>query len=211
MSEDNEVRQPLPEKQVKAEKRAKKKNERGMTPFGRFWHQYGYLFMTVIVMLVLFRGVFLLGFVTSGSMETTLPTHSVFLGWHLPYLAGDPLPERGDIVLFSSVELDETLVKRVVGLPGETVTFSDGYVWIDGVALEEEYLPVQGITYAQKEGDSFTVPEDCVFMLGDHRDNSLDSRHWQSPYVPVSNIRARALVDVSLWPGNTWIGVRIVG
>lgn len=198
-------------KPIKPEKPEKGKNERGMSPMRRFFHNYGYLFVTVAVMLVLFRGIFLLGFVTSGSMETTLPTHSVFLGWHLSYLIGDPKPERGDIVLFSSDELGETLVKRVVALPGETVTFSDGYVWVDGTQLEEAYLPVKGITYPQTQGDTFVVPEDYVFMLGDHRDNSLDSRYWQDPYVPITNIQARALVDISLWPGNTWIGVRRVG
>lgn len=179
--------------------------------FRAFWKNYGYLFTTVIVMVILFRGIFLLGYVTSGSMETTLPTRSVFLSWRLSYLVGDPMPERGSIVLFDSDELDQTLVKRVVGLPGETVSFQDGQVLIDGVALEEKYLPVQGITYPLSDGDTFTVPEGCVFLLGDHRDNSLDSRFWQEPFIPVSNIRSRALVDISLLPGNSWLGVRRVG
>ncbi len=214
MSEEKNERQELPQKAQKpekVEKPEKETNERGKMTFGRFLRSYGYLFATVIVMLALFRGIFLLGFVTSGSMETTLPTHSVFLGWHLSYAVGDPVPERGDIVLFNSDELGETLVKRVVGLPGETVSFRDGQVLINGTALEEAYLPVQGITYPLNEGDSFTVPDGCVFLMGDHRDDSLDSRFWQEPFVPVSNIRSRALVDISLWPGNTWLGVRRVG
>lgn len=214
MSEEKNERQKLPQKTQKLEKTEKPEkgtDERGKMTFGRFLRNYGYLFVTVIVMLVLFRGIFLLGFVTSGSMETTLPTHSVFLGWHLSYAVGDPVPERGDIVLFDSEELGQTLVKRVVGLPGDTVSFRDGQVLINGTALDETYLPVQGITYPQNEGDSFTVPDGCVFLLGDHRDNSLDSRFWQEPFVPVFNIRARAMVDISLWPGNTWLGVRRVG
>lgn len=214
MSEEKDGRQELPqkaEKLEKPEKPEKETNERGKVAFGRFMRNYGYLFTTVIVMLVLFRGIFLLGFVTSGSMESTLPTHSVFLSWHLSYALGDPMPERGDIVLFDSDELGQTLVKRVVGLPGETISFQNGQVLVNGSALEETYLPVQGITYPQNEEDSFTVPDGCVFLLGDHRDNSLDSRFWQDPFIPVSNIRARALVDISLWPGNTWLGVRRVG
>ena len=211
MSEEKKERRELPRKAEKPRKPEKETNARGKLTFGAFLRSYGYLFVTVAVMLALFRGIFLLGFVTSGSMETTLPTHSVFLSWHLSYAMGDPTPSRGDIVLFDSDELGETLVKRVVGLPGETVSFRDGRVLVDGTALEEEYLPVQEITYPRSEGDSFTVPEGCVFLLGDHRDDSLDSRFWQDPFVSVSNIRARALVDISLWPGNTWLGVRRVG
>lgn len=202
---------PLPEKGEKAfkkQKPEKKKNERGMSPFRRFIHNYGYLFVTVAVMVALFRGVFLLGFVTSGSMEPTLPTHSVFLGWHLSYLVGDPQPDRGDIMLFTSDELGETLVKRVIGLPGDTVSFDGGCVYVNGELLEEDYLSVQGATYPQNQGDSFTVPEDRVFLLGDNRNNSLDSRYWQDPFIPISNMQARAMVDFSLLPNNTWFGVR---
>lgn len=186
-------------------------NKRGKKAVGRFLHNYGYLIAVVLVLLVLFRGVFLLGFVTSGSMEPTLPEHSLFLSWHLSYAVADSVPERGEIVLFTSDELGQALVKRVVGLPGETVSFQDGQVLINGTALDETYLPDQGITYPRNEGDSFTVPDGCVFLLGDHRDNSLDSRFWQEPFIPVSSIRARALVDLSLWPGNTWRGVRRLG
>lgn len=183
----------------------------GTSPVGAFFHKYGYLVITALVMVVLFRGIFLLGFVTSGSMETTLPTHSVFLSWHLSYLLGDPVPQRGDIVLFKSDELGEDLVKRVIGIPGDTVSFAGGYVYVNGERLEEDYLPAQGITYPEAEGDTFTVPDGCIFLLGDHRDNSLDSRYWAQPYIPVSNILSRAMVDVSLLPGNSWIGVRAVG
>lgn len=183
----------------------------GKSPVGVFFHKYGYLVVTTLVMVVLFRGIFLLGFVTSGSMETTLPTHSVFLSWHLSFLLSDPVPERGDIVLFKSDELGEDLVKRVIGVPGDTISFSDGYVYVNGERLTEDYLPVQGITYPATDCDTFTVPEGCIFLLGDHRDNSLDSRYWDQPYIPVSNILSRAMVDISLLPGNSWIGVRAVG
>ena len=174
----------------------------------RIWDATGYLIVPAAVVFLLLGVIFSLAWVPSSSMEPTLPTHSYFLGWRLSYLTGDPAPERGDIIMFRSDELDELLVKRVVGLPGDTVSLADGYVYINGAALEEDYLSVQGYTWPLTDTDTFTVPEGCVFVMGDNRTNSLDSRAWNDPYVPVEKIRAKALVDVAFWPNCTWKGVR---
>ncbi|MGM9661559.1 MAG: signal peptidase I [Oscillospiraceae bacterium] len=82
--------------------------------------------------------------------------------------------ERGDIVVFSSEELgQENLVKRVIGLPGEHVQIFGGSVYIDGELLQEPYLEAGLAT----EGDvDLTVSEGCVFLLGDNRSVSIDSR-----------------------------------
>lgn len=185
--------------------------ERKETPVGRFFHRYGYLVVTVAVMVVLLKGVFNLAYVPSGSMEPTLPTRSVFLGLRLPWLLGNPTPDQGDIMMFYSQEYQEVMVKRVIGLPGQTVSFADGVVLVDGRVLEEDYLPAGTETWPRQEGDSFTVPEGCVLLLGDHRNNSQDSRYWENPYMPLEALRAKALVDISLLPGNTWIGLRGLG
>ena len=66
----------------------------------RLWHDYGYLVVTLAVVFVLFRVLLQLAYVPSGSMETTIPTKSLLVGWRLPYVVSDPLPERGDIVTF---------------------------------------------------------------------------------------------------------------
>ena len=82
----------------------------------RIWDATGYLIVPAVVVFLLLGVIFSLAWVPSGSMEPTLPTKSYFLGWRLPYFFGNPTPERGDIVMFRSEELDELLVKRVIGL-----------------------------------------------------------------------------------------------
>ena len=118
-----------------------------------FWSDYGYLLVTAAVVFLLFRVIFQLAWVPSGSMETAIPTKSLLLSLRLPYLVSDPVLERGDVVTFQSDELGKLLVKRVIGLPGEEVSFSNGYVYVNGQKLEELYLNLRGITkYAGCEG-----------------------------------------------------------
>jgi signal peptidase I len=92
----------------------------------------------------------------------------------------DP-PQRGDIVvLHPPYASDEPYIKRVIGLPGETVTFAGGAVLIDGVPLHEDYID-PGITRCSGgEFCSLVVPADSVFVLGDNRVDSTDSRDFGS-------------------------------
>lgn len=160
-----------------------------------FWHDYGYLLITVLVVLVLCRGVFQLAFVPTGSMETTIPTNSLLIAWRLPYLVSDPVPERGDVAIFWDEEMNKILVKRTVGLPGEEISFDNGYTYVNGQKLEEDYLPQQGITQSDQV---FQVPEESLFMMGDNRMGSWDSRFLTQPYIPVHEVQGRALVCVPL-------------
>mgnify|MGYP000789366860 CR=1 FL=1 len=107
-------------------------------------------------------------------------------------------------------ELDKLLVKRVIGLPGDTVSFSGGYVYINGQRLEEKYLDQQGGTISPDQS-SFTVPEGCLFFLGDNRSGSNDARYWEESYIPVGNVKARVLLAISLTGGSSWQGVRAIG
>lgn len=183
-------------------------NEKGTWTLKRFWREWREVILILATVFVVFKFVIQIAWVPSGSMETTLPTKSVLFGWHLPYLLADPVPERGDVVTFWNEELGKVLVKRVIGLPGEEVSFSGGYVYIDGVRLEEPYLPVQGVTESE---NTFTVPEGCIFVLGDNRTGSHDSRFWADPYVPVEEILAKPFVVVSIGSGNSWQGIRLIG
>ena len=158
-----------------------------------FWANYGYLLVTAAVVLLVFRVLLQLAYVPSGSMEMTIPTDSLLVSWQMPYLVSDPQPQRGDVITFWNREMGKLLVKRVIGLPGEEITFSGGYVYIDGQRLEEDYLPAQGITRSDK---TFVVPEGCLFMMGDNREHSTDSRYWDDPYTRVSDVRARVLICI---------------
>ena len=142
---------------------------------------------------MLFRIIFQLAYVPSGSMETTLPTKSLLLGWRLPFVVSDPTPERGDIVTFYSDELGKLLVKRVIGLPGDVITVRDKRLYRNGMPVEEKYIRYEQPNIIEPIRDNFgpvTVPPDKYFVMGDNRDNSLDSRFWG--FVDRGAIQAKA-------------------
>jgi signal peptidase I len=112
---------------------------------------------------------------------------------------------RGDVVVFKYPEEPERdFVKRVIGLPGETLELREKRVYIDGQRLDEPYvfyLEPPGQMTGQHEATSFDlrerygpviIPPDSYFMMGDNRDNSQDSRYWG--FLPRSYVKGRALM-----------------
>ena len=174
----------------------------------RLWDDYGYMVITLAVVFVLFRIVFQLAYVPSGSMETTLPTKSLLLGWRLPFVVSDPTPERGDIVTFYSDELGKLLVKRVIGLPGDHITFRDGYTYVNGEKLAEGYVIEQGVT--DSSPTEFNVPEGHIFLMGDNRPGSYDCRAFSQPYIPLKKVESRVLLAISIGSSQSWQGVHWV-
>ena len=174
----------------------------------RLWKDYGYMVITLAVVFVLFRIVFQLAYVPSGSMETTLPTKSLLLGWRLPFVVSDPTPERGDIVTFYSDELGKLLVKRVIGLPGDHITFRDGYTYVNGEKLAEGYVIEQGVT--DSSPTEFNVPEGHIFLMGDNRPGSYDCRAFSQPYIPLEKVESRVLLAISIGSSQSWQGVHWV-
>ena len=132
--------------------------------------------ITVIIAIIFFKCIILLGFIPSESMEPTVNKGNIAIVNGLAYINKEP--QRGDIVVFKSSELNDTLIKRVIGLPGETISFEDGYMYIDGQLCYEEYIGKDVETSCLK---TFEVPEGCYFLLGDNRENSLDARYWNNP------------------------------
>ena len=104
-------------------------------------------------------------------------------------------PRRGDIVVIDSAEQSEMLIKRVVGLPGETVEVRNGNVYVNGEILEEDWTVRHGgVNYGPR-----TIPPLHVFVLGDNRGASNDSRNFGP--VPIQDIVGHAWI--SYWPpGN---------
>ena len=135
--------------------------------------------------------------VPTGSMEHTIEVDDCILGYQLAYVFSKP--ERGDIVIFPYPDEPETTyVKRIIGLPGETVEIKDGAVYIDGNPIEEPYLKEE----MQGAYGPYEVPEGCYFMLGDNRNSSADSRRWKNTYLKEEDIMAKVLFRYS--PSFQW-------
>ena len=128
--------------------------------------------------------------IPSASMEPTIMTGDRLIGNRLAYINSEP--QRGDIVIFLFPDNEkEYFIKRVIGLPGETVKIKAGKVYINDSAEpldEHEYI------HDTPLGDfgPFTVPEGAYFMMGDNRNNSMDSRYWNQPYVFREKILGKA-------------------
>ena len=85
--------------------------------------------------------------------------------------------------------MEDFVVKRVIGVLGDVISFKDGYVFINNEMLDESaYIPHTVKTNSEKQ---FVVPEDCCFVLGDNREKSLDSREFENPYIPRSDIQGK--------------------
>jgi len=139
-------------------------------------------------------------YIPSTSMSPTLHVDDCILVPKLTYGLRVPFsrdaviswsnPTRGEVVVFNreddptTLRIDEsarTMVKRVIGLPGDQVAIRGSQVFVNGEPLTEPYARWQrgGVS----EEQTFTVPEHALFMLGDNRDESYDSRFWAQPFV----------------------------
>ncbi len=144
----------------------------------------------LIISFVLNNYVIVNAQVPTGSMESTVMTNDRVFAFRLSYLLEEQ--KRGDIVVFPFPD-DESVnyLKRIIGLPGETIEIIDGKVYINNSKepLKEDYLKETPTgTYGPYE-----VPDDSYFMLGDNRNVSLDSRYWDNTYVKKDKIMGKVI------------------
>ena len=152
---------------------------------------------TLILAIILFLGINLVSariLVDGASMEPTLATGERVIVNRLSYRFGTP--QIGDIIVFHFPRNpSEEYIKRVIGLPGDTVQVKNGSVYIDGQLLNESYIDVK-TNYT----GSWQVPEGQLFVLGDNRNNSSDSHDWGT--VPMDYVVGKAILVY--WPPTDW-------
>ena len=182
--------------------------------------------LTIGVLAVLvFRGMVAQAYqIPSGSMERTLlvgdyiyinkmlygPEIDLGVGGHQLLhhrFPGFRKPERGDIIVFRyPLDLRKDFIKRCVAVEGQTVALRNKVLYVDGKKQNEPYVLHEDDRMIPRElspRDNFgpiTVPEGRIFMMGDNRDNSLDSRFWGP--LPVALVKGRAIFRYFSWDGE---------
>ncbi|MGK7937820.1 MAG: signal peptidase I [Xenococcaceae cyanobacterium] len=142
-------------------------------------------------------------YIPTSSMEPTLEINDHLIIEKISYLVRSP--QRGDVVVFSPTEtlqaqkFKDAFIKRVIGLPGDTVEVKSGKVYVNGQALTEKYIEEA----PQYKYGPVTVPEHQYLVLGDNRNNSYDSHYWG--FVPRQNLIGQAIVRY--WPLNRLGGI----
>lgn len=153
----------------------------------RFYIKCAGAVLVIAVVLGVYNSNFKLEKSVSESMEPTIMVGDYGFLYKKAYK--NSTPKNGDMIVFKYN--GETGGKRVMGTPGDTITFKDGYVYRNGKKVNEDYLPSDDTeTNCIRE---FKVPADSVFVLGDNREVSYDSRFWKHPYVSYSDIKGKIL------------------
>lgn len=180
------------------------------TSFGRLLREWGPVLFAAVVIALFVRLVLVQAYhIPSASMVPTLEEGDRVVVNRLSYQFGEI--ERGQVVVFKKpqgTDGENDLIKRVIGLPGETIRFVDNQVYINGLRLDEPYLAAQdstrprltipGCAQVSPASDTCVIPEGKIFMMGDNRLGSSDSRVFGP--IETDSVVGRAFLRV--WPLN---------
>lgn len=168
-----------------------KKSNKESTQDERFrsiYHEIVFLIGTIITFFVLFK-VVTFNHVPSESMENTIRINSIiFISRNVKTI------NRYDIITFNKTiekdgkKISDNLIKRVIGLPGDTLTFSDNNIYVNGDLVDDSFVKYKTFTY---KNETIVVPDEKYFVMGDNRGNSYDSRNWG--FVDRSEIKGKAI------------------
>lgn len=146
------------------------------------------ILIAIIIALAINNGLVVNATVPTSSMETTIMVGDRVIANRLAYLNEEPA--RGDIVVFIQDEDNgKPYVKRLIGLPGDTVEIINGTVYIDGTKLEEPYADEEDT----RSFGPYEVPSEHYFFLGDNRSVSKDARLWNNPYIEKEKILGKVI------------------
>ena len=185
----------------KPEKQSEKSNEEKQSVIAEIFDYYELCIFSICAVIVIFSFFIRLCRVDGQSMEDTLHNNEMLLVTDVFYT-----PERGDVIVFHqtggqnkdiySFSLNEPIVKRVIATAGQTVNidFENGIVYVDGEALSESYIKEP--TYYNSGAFEYpvTVPEGYVFVMGDNRNNSTDSRDPHVGFVKKDDVLGKAVL-----------------
>ena len=147
------------------------------------------IFVVILILTFIVRVVQVQG----PSMENTLVDGDRLLLTHFNYT-----PERGDIVVLNSTGLNETIIKRVIAVEGDTISidFSTGTVTLNGEVLKEDYIREATLLREGRDIENLTIGEGQVFVMGDNRNHSTDSRSASVGVVDNDDILGKAIFRV---------------
>ena len=157
--------------------------------------------VAIVIAFVITNFIIVNAIVPTGSMKNTIMPNDRLIAFRLSYLFSEP--QRGDIIVFKAPDDENTLyVKRLIGMPGETVNIVDGKVYINDNTepLPDEYIMENMLG----SFGPYVVPKKSYFMMGDNRNDSQDSRYWENTFLPKKNILGKVVFKYypkieSLW------------
>jgi signal peptidase I len=157
----------------------------------QFWEWTKVIIFAVGLALIIRTFIFAPIVVDGESMQPTLQNGDRMIVSKINYTIGEP--DRFDIVVFQATE-EKDFIKRIIGLPGDKIEYKDSTLYVNDKAIKEPYLPEE---FKQLTGEfSIVVPEDKLFVLGDNRGNSQDSRI----IGPISLDKVIGEAKILFWP-----------